>query len=78
MNAWGISVRDEGHIRKRDRLCAYCGVRMRLHLKAKGVPKEKATWEHINNNDLNPKNLANIVLCCGACNGSKGARKLWK
>lgn len=78
MNAWGISARDEAQIRKRDKRCAYCGGHLKLRLKAKGVPKDKATWEHINNDDLNPKNLANIVLCCGACNGSKGAKTLWK
>ena len=33
-----------------------------------------ATWEHIDNN---PKNLGlNVVLCCGSCNSSKGAKKL--
>lgn len=78
MNAWGISVGDEGQIRKRDKRCSYCGVQMKPRLKARGVPRDKATWEHINNDDLNPKNLANIVLCCGACNGSKGAKTLWK
>ena len=78
MNIWGISARAEAQIRKRDKRCAYCGVQLKRHSKAKGVPSDKATWEHINNEDLNPKNLANIVLCCGACNGSKGAKTLWK
>lgn len=78
MNAWGISAFDEAQIRKRDKRCAYCGVQMKPRLKVKGVTKDKATWEHINNEDLNSKNLANIVLCWGACNGSKGAKTLWK
>ena len=41
---------------------------------ARGVPRNKATWEHIDNDDL--RSETNIVRCCGACNTSKGAKKL--
>lgn len=76
MNRWRISDRDEAEIRKRDKRCVYCHVKMKAHPKAKGVPGDKLTWEHINNNDLNPKHRINVVLCCGQCNNSKGATKL--
>jgi hypothetical protein len=76
MNRWGISDQDEAKIRKRDKRCVYCDIKMKTYPHARGVPRDKATWEHINNNDLNPKHLSNIVLCCGECNTSKGAKKL--
>jgi hypothetical protein len=76
MNAWGIAAEAEARIRRRDRLCVYCRGKMRLRPRARGVPQDKATWEHIDNGDLRPTNLTNIVICCGACNSSKGAKKL--
>ena len=78
MNRWGIPDRDEAEIRRRDKRCVYCHVQMKAHPKARGVPGDKITWEHINNSDLNPKHRINIVLCCGQCNNSKGAKKLLK
>jgi len=45
--------------------------------RAKGVPRNKATWEHLDNN-VSHKTEANIVRCCGACNSSKGAKRLVK
>lgn len=76
MNRWHIPDGLADKIRKRDKLCVYCHVKMKAYPKARGVPKNKATWEHINNNDLNPKHLINIVICCGECNANKGAKKL--
>jgi hypothetical protein len=76
MNKWVISGRDEAEIRKRDKRCVYCDVKMKAYQKARGVPRDKATWEHIDNNDSNPKHLINIVICCGECNTSKSAKKL--
>lgn len=37
--------------------------------------KQRATWEHIDNNE---KNISedNIVLCCVSCNTSKGTKML--
>jgi hypothetical protein len=74
MNRWGIPERLEGRIRKRDKLCVYCHIRLREYPRRTGVPRNKATWEHINNDDLG--SAINIVRCCGACNTSKGAKKL--
>jgi hypothetical protein len=51
---------------------------MKARPKARGVPKDKAIWEHFNNNDVNPARRINIALCCGQCNSSKGAKKLLK
>ena len=76
MNASNIPAGREAKIRKRDRLCVYCHVKMKAYRKARGVPGDKVTWEHINNSDLNPKHRINIVLCCGKCNNSKRAKKL--
>jgi 5-methylcytosine-specific restriction endonuclease McrA len=76
MNNWGISAEAEAKTRKRDKFCVYCGTPMKLLPKARGAPKKKTTWEHINNGDLNPKHLMNIVLCCGECNASKGAKTI--
>jgi hypothetical protein len=78
MNAWGIAAEAEARIRKRDRRCVYCRTKMRVRAKARGVPPDKATWEHIDNNDLRPTNLMNIAICCGRCNSSKGAKKILK
>jgi 5-methylcytosine-specific restriction endonuclease McrA len=75
---WNIPAGYEAKIRKRDKRCVYCHVKMKPHPKRRGVPSDKATWEHINNNDVNPNHLINIVICCGRCNSSKGAKKLQK
>ncbi len=74
MNRWGITDALEKKLRKRDKLCVYCRIKLREYPHASGVPRNKATWEHINNNDL--QSAINIVRCCGACNASKGAKKL--
>ena len=78
MKAWGISADNQARIRKRDKRCVYCGGKLRRHQKARGAPSDKATWEHIDNENLDPKHLINIVVSCGACNTSKGAKKLLK
>jgi hypothetical protein len=64
MNSWSISRRDEAKIRRHEKRCVYCHFKMKTHPKARGTPGNKATWEHINNSDLIPKHLINIVLCC--------------
>jgi hypothetical protein len=74
MNRWNIPRRLEDEIRKRDKLCVYCRTVLKERPHAIGVPRNKATWEHIDNDDLCSE--ANIVRCCGACNTSKGAKKL--
>jgi 5-methylcytosine-specific restriction endonuclease McrA len=74
MNRWNIPDETEAQIRKRDKRCVYCHVAMKERPHARGVPRDKATWEHIDNNDV--RALTNVVLCCGACNTSKGAKEL--
>lgn len=74
MNRWNIPDWLEDEIRKRDKLCVYCHTALREYPHARGVPRNKATWEHIDNDDLS--SATNIARCCGACNTSKGAKKL--
>jgi hypothetical protein len=74
MNRWHIPEGLADEIRKRDKLCVYCRIKLREYPHTRGVPRDKATWEHINNNDL--RSPINIVRCCGACNTSKGVKKL--
>jgi hypothetical protein len=74
VNRWNIPDGLEEKIRKRDKLCVYCHVELKDYSHAPGVQKNKATWEHIDNDDL--RSVTNIVRCCGACNSSKGAKKL--
>jgi 5-methylcytosine-specific restriction endonuclease McrA len=77
MNRWKIPASLEDEIRKRDKCCVYCRAIFKDHLHARGVPKNKATWEHIDNNEANVSKT-NVVLCCGACNSSKGEKRLLK
>ena len=74
MNKWGIDPEVERRVRKRDKRCVYCHAAMKERPRARGVPRNKATWEHIDNNDL--RSDTNVVRCCGACNTSKGAKRL--
>lgn len=74
MNRWNIPPWLEDKIRRRDKKCVYCHTVLNEYPHAKGVPRNKATWEHMNNDDL--RSEANIVRCCGACNTSKGAKDL--
>ncbi|MDD2907976.1 MAG: HNH endonuclease [Candidatus Gracilibacteria bacterium] len=60
----------EIEIIKRDNNCVYCGV-----VFDKNDFKNKATWEHIIN-DENIINISNIALCCASCNSSKGSKEL--
>ena len=77
MNNWGIPIDVEARIRNRDKNCVYCQIRMLDYRHRRGVPKDKATLEHINNNDPRPS-LINNAVCCGACNTSKGTKPLLK
>jgi 5-methylcytosine-specific restriction endonuclease McrA len=75
MNRWGIPKWLEEEVNKRDKACVYCGVKFLKTIPRNGSRKFKATWEHIINN-ANIKTRENIALCCGACNSSKGTKKL--
>src|SRR5215470_6320979 len=77
MNRWGIPRWLEEAVKKRDKVCVFCGIAMKEHTRARGVARNKATWEHLDN-DVRHRTETNIVRCCGACNSSKGAKKLVK
>ena len=68
-NRWHIPKELEEKIRKRDKICVYC------HKVFGENPKDRAEWEHIDN-DENNITKKNIALCCGSCNRSKGAKSL--
>jgi hypothetical protein len=74
MNDWEIPAHLEALVKKRDRYCVYCHVKMKDYPHRKGTPRDKSTWEHIDNNG--PAAEWNIVRCCAACNSSKGTKKL--
>jgi len=74
MNKWGIPEWLEQKVRKRDKCCVYCHIKMKEYPHTKGTPKDKATWEHIDNNG--PNSESNVVLCCQSCNSSKGTKKI--
>lgn len=67
VNKWNIPKELENKIRQRDKVCFYCKKEF------KNNPKDRATWEHIDNN---AKNISedNIVLCCNSCNASKDTK----
>lgn len=70
MNRWNIPKSLEIKIINRDKSCVYCHSEFN-----KDSYKQRATWEHIDNN---AKNISedNIVLCCASCNASKGIKML--
>ena len=74
MNNWGIPAWLEEKVRKRDKFCVYCHVKMKEYPHTKGTPHDKATWEHIDNDG--PNSEANVARCCCSCNASKGTKKL--
>ena len=71
-NNWKIPSSLEAEIRKRDKVCSYCG---RAFVPYKVSTKEAASWEHIVN-DISLITRENIVLCCCSCNSSKGNKPL--
>jgi len=74
MNRWGIPKEVQTLVKKRDKKCVYCGRIMRARPHARGVPRDKVTVEHINNDDRDNQ-AWNVALCCGGCNTSKGAKQ---
>lgn len=68
-NNWNIPKELEQEIRLRDKKCVYC------HKEFKSNFKDRATWEHKDNNAKNV-NKENICLCCASCNSSKGTKML--
>lgn len=68
-NNWKIPKELELKIRQRDKICIYCKKQFKKNA------KDRATWEHIDNDAKNITE-SNITLCCGSCNASKGAKNL--
>ena len=75
MNKWGIPAWLEREVKRRDKLCIYCGIQMIEKMLPGGSRKAVATWEHIIN-DASIVTRENIARCCVACNSSKGIKKL--
>ncbi len=71
-NNWNIPSWLEDEVRKRDKLCVYCGVKF---TPAKVSRKTTASWEHIIN-DATIITRENIALCCCGCNASKGQKQI--
>ena len=68
-NKWNIPNKLEKEIKRRDKVCIYCRVAF------KDNSRDRATWEHIDNNENNICR-ENVTLCCYSCNRSKGNRAL--
>jgi hypothetical protein len=68
-NNWNIPDWLEKRVRERDKSCVYCHVKFRPNF------KDRATWEHIDNDEKNISE-GNIFLCCTSCNSSKGTKNL--
>ena len=77
---WKIHKELEDKLRREIKHCVYCRKSMKEYPHRKGTPNDKATWEHIDNSRWRATSLAvqkaNVVRCCGACNRSKGDKKL--
>ena len=71
-NKWNIPNKLEMEIRARDKVCVYCKTEF---TSPKVLKKSSVSWEHIVN-DATIITRENIVLCCCACNASKGQKKL--
>ena len=69
-NRWGIPNDVEELVKKRDVSCVYCGTSF---VNSIHTHKTRPTWEHIIN-DIKIIGPANIALCCGSCNASKGSK----
>jgi hypothetical protein len=72
MNRWNIPLEVELEVAARDIECAYC---RSPFSSIGGSYKSRPSWEHVVN-DLALVSADNIVLCCVACNSSKGARSI--
>jgi hypothetical protein len=79
-NKFGIPEEIEADLRRRFKRCAYCHRRMKRYAHTRGCPKDKATIEHL---DRNPPfyweeglKAADLVICCGSCNASRGQKTL--
>lgn len=72
MNRWNIPAVLEHEVLQRDLQCIYCGVSF---LSPASLRRERASWEHIIN-DETLISRENIARCCIGCNASKGQKTL--
>jgi hypothetical protein len=79
-NYFGIPDHIESELRKRDSKCVYCGKEMKANVRVKGTSRDKATIEHLSfdgpfywKDNLQKED---VVICCGSCNSSRGAKRL--
>jgi hypothetical protein len=77
---WEIPEVLEFQLRRKFKGCAYCGRRMKAHPNVVGVPRDKATIEHLNrhgpfywSDGLEERHL---VIACAGCNASRGRKRL--
>ncbi len=76
-NKFRIPDKELEKIRLRDLRCVYCHCEMKEHKNSTGTPFDKATIEHMH--CYAPFNVpSTVVICCGACNSSRGAKTLLK
>lgn len=73
VNEYGIHEEIEQKVRKRDKHCVYCHIRLKEYYAGKG--KDKATIEHMNNDGPYDKEW-NLAMCCNSCNSSKFDKNL--
>jgi hypothetical protein len=69
-NKWKFPQWLEDEVRKRDKVCVYCGKSFEVTESSK---KLAPSWEHIVN-DAKIITRNNIALCCRGCNASKGQK----
>ena len=77
-NSFGIRPEIEAAIRERDTLCVYCSREMRIYVGVRGTRSDMATIEHLNHRPpfhwKDGLEADGIVICCGSCNASRGAK----
>jgi hypothetical protein len=80
-NQFGIPQEEECRLREKFKDCAYCRQPMKEHLGVLGCPSDKATIEHLNRHGpfywKDGLLEADLVLCCGSCNSSRGTKRLF-
>ena len=78
-NKFGIPEDVLSSIRKRDKFCVYCHKEMLYPYDPKN-PSDSATIEHLNWDGpfywSGGLQADDIVICCGACNSSRGQKTL--
>lgn len=78
-NKFGIPEGELMKIRARDKTCVYCHKRM-IYPFIRKRQRDCATIEHLNSDGpfywREGLKIDDVVICCGQCNSSRGAKKL--